>query len=559
MADSTEQLAIPSEHVKIISCNVSSIARAWKKGFTDFVKIQSPDILCIQDTNLSGDPNQFVLDGYIGYFCNSIGSVSNNNAPDQFGNNAKGEKFEIGEFDQGEIGEINLSEKVIQSQKYESGTAIYTKINPTKVFHEFEDDSDGRVLIVEYTNFYLVNVNAPPILDLKERIRKHNQEMQLDDLGQLSELSHFNDLNQIDNFSQIANLGYNGEFGGGFNEDYPKDDSDVERNVENEGDSWLKKLEKLVNELNSQKTTILCGDFQVAHKNIDIFNLNDETDLMGGEIKGKSDSSNDNQNGYLTQKRLFGELISDSYVDAFRYFYPDKQQYTYFPEETDHEHGARFDYFLTPKVAIESKIIIDSTIENGDFSDHLPITLLVDREKLIASDNDIPVTFQTNENIYLIHENDKSKINGKNFMVYLYGRKQRGRPRGTNKEAMKIRRSLKDRYSSKFGHYFDPNYYEEDLDGNEYDDEGSDVGNEEEDIELSGRVVTTRGKKGRYFDFNRKKQKKKSTVDEDDYTPVRKTRRRNTQKRLGRPPKKVKEEESARLAAKAEIENRDME
>lgn len=157
--------------MKLISWNVNGIRSVFKKGFLDFVKKYKPDILCLQETK---PPDQsftlaFDLPGY-----------------KQYWNYAK--------------------------KKGYSGTAVLTKVESKNVFYGLgipKHDEEGRVLSVEFEDFYLVNVYVP------------------------------------NSKRDLSRLAYRAE----------EWDADFLKH--------LKKLEK-------KKPVIFCGDMNVAHKEIDL-------------------------------------------------------------------------------------------------------------------------------------------------------------------------------------------------------------------------------------------------------------------------------------------------
>ena len=108
--------------MKLISWNVNGIRSVIKKGFQDFVKKHSPDVLCLQETKINESPFPEGLPGY-----------------EQFWNHA-------------------------QKAGY-SGTAVFTKVKPLKVIENgmgiAKHDGEGRLMTLEFEHFYLVNVYVP--------------------------------------------------------------------------------------------------------------------------------------------------------------------------------------------------------------------------------------------------------------------------------------------------------------------------------------------------------------------------------------------------------------
>ncbi len=106
---------------KLISWNVNGLRACIGKGFQDFFKEVNADIFCIQESKLQEGQIQLELDGY-----------------EQFWNYA--------------------------AKKGYSGTAIFTKIKPIAAFCGIgieEHDNEGRVITLEFDEYFLVNVYTP--------------------------------------------------------------------------------------------------------------------------------------------------------------------------------------------------------------------------------------------------------------------------------------------------------------------------------------------------------------------------------------------------------------
>ena len=107
--------------LKMISWNVNGIRACVQKGFNDFFYEQNADIFCLQETKLQEGQISLSLDGYYQYW--------------------------------------NYAQK-----KGYSGTAIFTKIKPLSVTYGInipEHDTEGRVITLEFDNFYMVTVYTP--------------------------------------------------------------------------------------------------------------------------------------------------------------------------------------------------------------------------------------------------------------------------------------------------------------------------------------------------------------------------------------------------------------
>ncbi len=135
--------------IKLISWNVNGIRSVLKKEFLDFVKKHDPDILCLQETKL---PPNITLDLKLKDY-------------EQYWNYA--------------------------SKPGYSGTAVFTKIKPLKVINGIavdRHDQEGRVITVEFRDFYLVNVYVPNSKRGLERLPYRTKEWDVDFLKYLKNL-----------------------------------------------------------------------------------------------------------------------------------------------------------------------------------------------------------------------------------------------------------------------------------------------------------------------------------------------------------------------------------
>lgn len=107
--------------MKFISWNVNGLRACMKKGFSDFFNEMDADFFSIQETKMQEEQKTFKFDGYYEYW--------------------------------------NDADK-----KGYSGTLIYTKHKPNEVFYGLPDDGyndEGRIITLEYDEFYLVNTYVP--------------------------------------------------------------------------------------------------------------------------------------------------------------------------------------------------------------------------------------------------------------------------------------------------------------------------------------------------------------------------------------------------------------
>ncbi|NMD38566.1 MAG: exodeoxyribonuclease III, partial [Christensenellaceae bacterium] len=117
-------------------------------------------------------------------------------------------------------------------------------------------------------------------------------------------------------------------------------------------------------ELDQHKPIIYCGDLNVAHNPIDL----------------KNDKANEGQPGYSIQERnKMTALLNSNFVDTFRYFYPDKEQYTWWSyrgRARANNVGWRIDYFIASARImdkVKDSVIYDQVLG----SDHCPVGLIL--------------------------------------------------------------------------------------------------------------------------------------------------------------------------------------
>ena len=193
------------------------------------------------------------------------------------------------------------------TKKGYAGTAIVSKVLPISVkfgIGHKTHDQEGRTITAEYENFYLVSCYVPNAGD------------------------------------KLQGLDYRVS-------------------------KWDVDFKNYLDELKKKKHVILCGDLNVAHGDIDIY-----------ESKGKNKMA-----GFTPQERKsFTDFLDSGYVDTFRHFYPDLKKYSYFSIKhsmRDTNRGWRLDYFVIDKEGLRG--VKDSLINEKIFgSDHLPIELKLD-------------------------------------------------------------------------------------------------------------------------------------------------------------------------------------
>jgi len=155
--------------MKLISWNVNGLRACKTKGFDEYFASENADIFCVQETKMQEGQADLEIDGYFRYMSSAI-------------------------------------------KKGYSGTLVYTKIKPISVVYGVNGlyNDEGRVITLEFENFYLVNVYVP---NSKEGLLRLDYRMEFED-----------------NFR------------------------------------------KYLSSLDKKKPVILCGDLNVAHEEIDIKN-----------------------------------------------------------------------------------------------------------------------------------------------------------------------------------------------------------------------------------------------------------------------------------------------
>jgi exodeoxyribonuclease-3 len=128
---------------------------------------------------------------------------------------------------------------------------------------------------------------------------------------------------------------------------------------------WEDGFREYVSGLDKKKPVVICGDMNVAHREIDL----------------KHPKTNRNNAGFSDEERAkMTALLSAGFVDSFRYLYPDQTDaytwWSYLRHARDTNAGWRIDYFIVSEALKED--IEDSLIYSDVFgSDHCPVGLLL--------------------------------------------------------------------------------------------------------------------------------------------------------------------------------------
>lgn len=187
-----------------------------------------------------------------------------------------------------------------------SGTAVFTRREPLQVFYDIGDDShkgEGRAITLEYEDFYLVNVYTP------------NAQRDLQRLP----------------YRLL----------------------------------WEKAFLRYLLTLKGKKPVVVCGDMNVAHKEIDL----------------KNPKTNRNNAGFTAEERAcMTRLLDAGFVDTFRALYPDAAGaytwWSYMYHARANNAGWRIDYFLTSedmRDRVEDSLIFSQIMG----SDHCPVGLIL--------------------------------------------------------------------------------------------------------------------------------------------------------------------------------------
>lgn len=255
--------------MKIISWNVNGINASIKKDMLTFLEDEDADIYCFQEIKVS---EKTILKSFL--------------------NSSVVKKYHL---------YWNEAEK----NGY-SGTMILTKKEPLAMMEGLngdpEYDSEGRLITLEFPEFYLINGYLP-------------------NAGR--------DLKRLD-----FKLGYNSTL-------------------------W-----DYLDKLRSEKPLILCGDLNVAHKEIDLANP----------------SSNHKTAGFTPEERKsFSQFLERGYIDTYREFVKEGGHYTYWSYRTkarERNVGWRLDYFIVNEKFmpnIKSSDILADVLG----SDHCPVRLIL--------------------------------------------------------------------------------------------------------------------------------------------------------------------------------------
>lgn len=247
--------------MKLVSWNVNGLRAIVKKDFLEQFHAMDADFFCLQEIKLQEGQIDLSFEGYWDFW--------------------------------------NYAEK-----KGYSGTAIFTKHEPLSATYGIgieDHDLEGRVITLEYDNYYVVTCYTP---------------------------NSQNELKRLDYRMQ-----------------------------------WEKDFQNYIKDLDNEKPVILCGDLNVAHKEIDL----------------KNPQSNKKNAGFSPEERAqFTRFLESGFIDTFRHFYPDKEEvyswWSYRFGARKRNAGWRIDYFIVSERLKDQ--LIDAKIHTDMLgSDHCPVEL----------------------------------------------------------------------------------------------------------------------------------------------------------------------------------------
>jgi exodeoxyribonuclease III len=250
--------------MRLVSWNVNGIRAVMKKDFLQSLQAMKTDVLCLQETKAQDEQVHEALEGLDGFHIYTNSAV----------------------------------------KKGYSGTAILSRKEPLAVRYDMgiaEHDQEGRVIAVEFEDYFLVTVYTP------------------------------------NSGSELKRLAYRQKW-----------DADFLK--------YMKKLEK-------QKAVIVCGDLNVAHREIDLARPKQNYNKSAGYMQEEIDGMNN--------------IVAADFIDTFRHQKPEEVKYSWWSYRAGARAknvGWRIDYFMISPTL--RTLISDVDILNDVMgSDHCPVSL----------------------------------------------------------------------------------------------------------------------------------------------------------------------------------------
>lgn len=273
--------------MKFISWNVNGIRACVKKGFLDFFNETDADIFCIQESKMQEGQLDLNLPGYHQYWNYAV-------------------------------------------KKGYSGTGIFTKEEPISVFYGLgieEHDQEGRVITLEFKDYYFITVYTPNSQSELARL-SYRMKWEEDFLAYLKKLEEKKPVIFCGDLKET-----------------PSSSTQTQKP--------------------KKKPIIICGDFNVAATELDL----------------KNPKNNVKNAGFTPEEReKFQTLLDSGFTDSYRYLHPDTEKYSWWSyrfKARERNAGWRIDYFLTSD-SIKDKIKDAEILTDVMGSDHCPIELDID-------------------------------------------------------------------------------------------------------------------------------------------------------------------------------------
>lgn len=312
--------------MRLISWNVNGLRAVLKKGFLDIFDEFDADVFALQETKLQEGQVELDLPGYRQFW--------------------------------------SYAEK-----KGYSGTAVFCKEAPLRVLHGVgvpHLDTEGRIVALEFADYWFVCVYTPNAQDGLKRI---DHRMEWDDA--------FRDFCKgLEEGVLPAGVPVEraGDFGcaGADAGEGAADASGIAGAVIAEAAAtaartpWAELPRTDAGETADPKPVVTCGDFNVAHNEIDLKNP--------GPNRGNAGFS-DEERGKFTQ------LVDAGFVDTFRALHPEKtgaySWWSYRGRARENNTGWRIDYFLVSE-ALRDRVVAASIYPEVFGSDHCPVGIELD-------------------------------------------------------------------------------------------------------------------------------------------------------------------------------------
>ena len=309
--------------MRLVSWNVNGLRAVLKKGFEDIFAQFDADVFALQETKLQAGQVELDLPGYHKYW--------------------------------------SYAEK-----KGYSGTAVFSRTQPLRVLHGLgvpHLDTEGRITALEFEKFWFVDVYTP---NAQNELARIDHRMEWDDAfrdfckgleagvlpaGVPCEHAEQSALSK----GVPCKCGAQGEL---------LDTTSCEDSAQGES-SWVETITQ-AGETTNPKPVVMCGDFNVAHNEIDLKNP--------GPNRGNAGFSDE-------ERGKFNQLLDAGFTDTFRTLHPDLagaySWWSYRGHARETNAGWRIDYFLVSDDFFTS--VKCASIYNEVYgSDHCPVGIELD-------------------------------------------------------------------------------------------------------------------------------------------------------------------------------------